>query len=163
MAIFSDRTLFKRSWPQMFGVDRIFDYLTSQGGSYVGMVQVVEVAVAAADLLVGGTKTIFAPAAGESWKVINLWTLGGTNFAAGGDRLLDIKSDTAIYSRIPNASIETLAFARWGDTALPAPGTLADGLVAFTATNPLVAAYQGGATDNATGSVTVRAQILRTA
>lgn len=162
MPAFSDFGTFKRAWPAMIGIDRLYAYFSAQAASNVEMVRTIDTVVASTDLATAGTKALFTPAAGESWKVVNLWTLGGTNFAAGGDRLIDIKSSTSIYSRIPNASIETLAFARWGDTALPAPGTLADALVAFTLANPLIAAYQGGASDHASGSVTIRAQIVRT-
>ncbi len=165
MALFSDRDVWKRFCPSMYGVDRLFDYFTAEGASHVGMIRYEKAVIAATALASAAVVTIFTPAAGESWALRDLKIGPGalTNFAAGGDRLLDIKSDTNIFSRIPNASLETLVAAAWGATALPFPATPAHGDALITAAAPLVAAHQGGSADHASGSITILAVLQRTA
>lgn len=163
MAQFSDRPTFDRKWPPMMGAARIFEYLTAQGASHVGMLKAFEVTVAHGDLATAGVKTLVAPGTGEEWKLRTLFLLGPfTNFAAGGNRLLSIYSTTTIYSVVPNATLESLAAARWGETALPFPATAAWATTSFTSANPLVAAYSGGTTDHDAGSLVLQGIVERT-
>ena len=162
MAIFSDVEEFLRAWPSGYGTKDIHAYLAAQGASHVGMVKGFSVTVAHSDVALAATKTLVAPAAGETWRLHTLFLLGPfTNFHSGGDRLLAIKSGTAIYSVIPNATLESLAAARWGDTALPFPATAAWGTTAFSYANPLVAAYSGGTTDHSAGSLVLQGLVER--
>ncbi len=162
MALFSDFATFKDKWPPMMGIPRIWEYFRDQGASHVGMVKGFSVTVAHTDLATAGVKTLVAPATGETWRLHTLFLLGPfTNFSAGGNRLLSIYSSTAIYSVVPNATLETLAAARWGETALPFPTTAAWGTTAFSAANPLVAAYSGGTTDHDAGSLVLQGLVER--
>ena len=162
MALFSDFATFQNKWPPQMGVRRIWEYFQAQGDSYVGMVKGFSVTVAHGNLATAGVKTLVAPATGETWRLHTLFLLGPfTNFSAGGNRLLSIYSSTAIYSVVPNATLETLAAARWGETALPFPTTAAWGTTAFSAANPLVAAYSGGTTDHDAGSLVLQGLVER--
>lgn len=163
MALFESWDRFSRSWPDMMGLKGMFDYLYGEGQSHVGRIRYVKAVVASTDVALAATPAIFTPAAGEEWALRDLKIGPGalTNFAAGGDRLLDIKSSTNIFTRIPNASLETLVAAAWGGTALPFPATPAHGDATITAAAPLVVAYQGGTTDHASGSITLLACLER--
>ena len=59
------------------------------------------------------------------------------------------------------ATLESLAAARWGETALPFPATAAWGTTAFSYANPLVAAYSGGTTDHSAGSLVLQGLVER--
>lgn len=162
MAIFSDLEEFLRAWPQGYGAKDVHAYLAAQGASHVGMVKGFSVTVAHTDLATAGVKTLVQPAAGETWRLQTLFLLGPfTNFSAGGSRLLAVKSDTAVYSLIPNATLESLAAARWGETALPFPATASWGTTAFSYANPLVAAYSGGSADHDAGSLVLQGLVER--
>ncbi|MGE0723262.1 MAG: hypothetical protein AB7O45_02745 [Alphaproteobacteria bacterium] len=164
MAIHSDIEVFLKACPPMVGARTLADYFKAQGASYVGLMRSFSVTVAHTDLATAGTKTLFAPAADETWRLHTLFLLGPfTNFSAGGDRLCDVKSDTNIYSRIPNATLESLAAAAWGATGLPFPGTAAHGTALITYAAPLLAAYQGGSTDHNAGSMVLQGLVERVA
>lgn len=162
MPMFDDLDEFLRAWPTGYGAKDIQAYLAAQAASHTGLVKGFSVTVAHTDVATAGVKTLVAPAAGETWRLHTLFLLGPfTNFHSGGDRLLAIKSDTAIYSVIPNATLESLAAARWGETALPFPATAAWGTTAFSYANPLVAAYSGGTTDHSAGSLVLQGLVER--
>lgn len=162
MPMFDDVDEFLRAWPPGFGAKDVHAYLAAQAASHVGMVKGFSVTVAHTDLATAGVKTLVQPAAGETWRLQTLFLLGPfTNFSAGGNRLLSVYSSTAIYSAIPNATLETLAAARWGDTGLPFPATAAWGTTAFSYANPLVAAYSGGTTDHDAGSLVLQGLVER--
>lgn len=78
---------------------------------------------------------------------------GGTNFGAGGDRLLDLTDGTTVYTQIANADLESAPAAtlRWGAAKVPfLTGTAA---TPTTAGDDLVFEYSGGASDHTTGSI----------
>lgn len=94
----------------------------------------------------------------DSWKVREVFLSGdGTNFNAGGDRLINIQdtSGTIIFTVIPEATLESLAAARWGDTGTPYPATASDLFAGSTAGENIIAKYSGGATDYTSGSLTI--------
>gem|GEM_PF-3244448 len=125
----------------------------------------VDVAVAHSDLASAATKTLLAALAGQQVRIRNMrLSGGGTNFSGGGgDRDISIQdsSGTVVYSVIPAATAQSLAFSRWGDTGLPAPATAADHEAPTTAGEALVATYAGGATDYTAGSLTLSLELER--
>lgn len=129
----------------------------------------VEAVLDASTLDSAGTETILTAGSGDRFKIRDMMLLGGgTNFAAGGDRNIEIKDATTgtSYSIIPNAQIESLpsTTSRWGETALPFPGTASNQNVATGSGENLVAQYQGGTTDHSgTGSLTVMIQLEKVA
>ena len=126
-----------------------------RGGDITRGLEVFETVVGQAALAGAGTVILLDAAAGEQWKVRELWLSGaGTNFS-GGDRLLDIKEGTTVYSTIPAATLQALAAARWGDTGMPFPATAAHLTTATAAGADIVAQYSGGATDYTAGSLTI--------
>lgn len=163
MPAFSNIDQFRRAHPMgQFGETEIGQFLKEQMASYVDMIKAFSVTVAFGDLATAGVKTLFAPAADEQWRLMTLHLLGPfTNFSSGGDRLCDVKSGTNIFSRIPNATLESLAAAAWGATGLPFPGTAAHGTALITYAAPLVAAYQGGSTDHDAGSMVLQGLVYR--
>lgn len=121
----------------------------------IGDVAIYETTVAFSDVASAGEKILLDAAAGEQWKIRDMiHTGGGTNFT-GGNRNLDIKSGSTIYSEIPHAALNSLAAARWGDADLPFPATATDMNTATAAGVDLVAAYTGGTTDDTAGSFTM--------
>lgn len=122
-----------------------------------GAVQVFETTVGQAALATGGTVVLLDSSAAQQWKVREIYLSGdGTNFSGGGgDRDLDIKEGTTIYSTIPAATLQALAIARWFDTGVPAPATAAHFTTASAAGADIVAAYSGGAADYTAGSLTI--------
>jgi hypothetical protein len=162
MPLFSDLNAFRRALPFQFGVKKAWEYFQAQGDSYIGRLRGFSVTVGFADVATAGSKTLFAPATGETWRLHTLFLLGPfTNFSAGGDRLLSIKAGTPVYSVIPNATLESLAAARWGETALPFAATAAHGSAAIAAATPLVALYSGGTTDHDAGSLVLQGIVER--
>lgn len=114
-----------------------------------------ETTVGQAALVSTGTVTLLNAVTGEQWKVREIFLSGdGTNFS-GGDRLLDIKEGTRIYSEIPAATLQSLAVARWGDAGTPFPVTALDLTTATALGQDIVAQYSGGATDYTAGSLTI--------
>ena len=106
--------------------------------------------------MIAGTVTLLNAVTGEQWKIREIFLSGaGTNFNGGGDRLLDIKEGTTIYSTIPAATLQTLAAARWGDTGVPFPATASHLTTATALGADVVAQYSGGATDYTAGSLTI--------
>lgn len=128
-----------------------------RGGDITRGLEVFETTVGQAALASAGTVILLNAAAGEQWKVRELWLSGaGTNFSGGGgDRLLDIKEGTTIYSTIPAATLQALAAARWGDAGLPFPATAAHLTTATAVGADIVAQYSGGTADYTAGSLTI--------
>ena len=131
----------------------------------VGEQKVFETVVGQAALASAGTVILLDANAGEQWKIREIFLSGaGTNFSGGGgDRLLDIKEASKVYSTIPAATLQTLAVARWGDTGTPFPATASDLTIATAAGADLVAQYSGGTTDYTAGSLTLIVTAERTA
>ena len=127
----------------------------------------LETTVLASDLDGGGSTIIRIAATGEQFKCREIFlSADGTNFAAGGDRNIAIQdsSGTIIWSIIPNATIESLADGRWGDTEVPMPATASDFFAASTAGENIVAKYSGGTTDHSgTGSLKIMTLLEKTA
>ncbi len=135
------------------------------GKPIVGRVAVFETTVGQAALASGGTVKLLDALSGERWKLREIYLSGaGTNFSGGGgDRLLRIGDGTAIWSVVPAATLQSLAAARWGDTGVPFPATVADFTLASVAGTNITAAYSGGATDYTAGSCTIVIVAERTA
>lgn len=119
---------------------------------YPGKIERFEAAVNQASLSGAGQVVLLDAAAGEQWKIMEIMISGtGTNFS-GGDRLLDIKQDTTVYSTITTTLLQTLASTRWGGTGLPLPTDL----FAQTASGQdVIAQYSGGLTDYTAGECTI--------
>jgi parallel beta-helix repeat protein len=124
-----------------------------------GNILTTEVTVAYTDLASAASKTLVAALSGARFKVRNIvLSGGGTNFSGGGgDRLMAIQdsSGTTIWSVVPAATMQSLAFSRWGDTGVPAPGTAAHLTAQSVAGEALVAKYSGGTLDYTAGSLTL--------
>jgi hypothetical protein len=86
---------------------------------------------------------------------------GGTNFSGGGgNRLGQVTDTTTVYSVIPAASLQTLANATWGATALPFPASAAINTLT-TAGADLLFQYSGGTTDYSAGSIVISGVVER--
>ena len=129
----------------------------------------VDVAVTAT-LLDAGTRTgkayvIQSPGPGKQYKIREVILVGGgTNFAAGGDRLLSLTDATTVWTTVANADLEAAPAASlpWGNAKVPMlTGTSNTASVAGTR---IYFAYSGGTTDHsATGSITFSVGLERTA
>lgn len=126
----------------------------------------VEVTVSQADLASGAAKTLVAAITGGRFKIRDIKLSGaGTNFSGGsGDRDIAIQDESGnvIWSVIPAATAQSLAFARWGDTGLPAPATASHLTAEGTAGEAIVATYSGGTNDYTAGSLTLLIEYERT-
>jgi hypothetical protein len=114
----------------------------------------VSVTVTAAALAGGANVPLIVGAAGQQYRLSDIMmSSGGTNFSGGGgDRNLSITDGTTVYTVIPAASLQTLANARWGSTAIPYPA--AAGVSTLTVAGQNVRAiYSGGTADYTAGSV----------
>ena len=123
-----------------------------------------DVACGQAALASGGSVTLYTSGTAKQYKISGLWlNSGGTNFSGGGgDRLGQVTDGTTVYSVIPAASLQTLANATWGATALPFPASAAINTSTAAAAN-LVFKYSGGAADYTAGSVVVSGLLQRVA
>jgi hypothetical protein len=123
-----------------------------------------DITVGQAALAAGGSVTLVDSSLTKQYKVRNLQiNRGGTNFSGGGgDRLGQVTDGTTVYSVIPAASLQTLANAQWGATALPNPASAAIN-TSTVAGADLVFKYSGGTTDYTAGSVVVSGLIQRVA
>ncbi len=115
----------------------------------------VDVTVTAALLDAAGSVNVIAGVAGDQYKVRDVRLIGGgTSFAAGGDRLIDLTDGTTVYTTIANADIESAPAATlaWGNAKVPFLTGTADTSTASAAA--LRFQYSGGTTDHsATGSI----------
>lgn len=123
-----------------------------------------DVTIGQAALASAGSVTLYASSGSNQYKIRYLQAnSGGTNFSGGGgNRLLQITDNTTVYSVIPAASLQTLANAQWGVTALPNPASAAIN-TSTTAGASLVAKYSGGTTDYTAGSVVISGILERVA
>jgi hypothetical protein len=124
-------------------------------GVTLSPVKWVDVAATAALLDGAGTVNVIAGVAGDQYKIRDIRLVGGgTNFGAGGDRLIDLTDGTTIWTRIANADIEAAPAAtlEWGNAKVPfLTGTSNTASVAGQAIRFV---YSGGAADHTTGSIT---------
>jgi hypothetical protein len=103
-----------------------------------------------------GKVEVIAAVAGDQWKVRNVILVGGgTNFGAGGDRLLSLTDGTTVYTTIANADLESAPAASLmlGNAKVPfLTGTIDTKTVAGA---QLYFQYSGGtpATPHTTGSI----------
>jgi hypothetical protein len=114
----------------------------------------VDVTVTAAILDAAGNVPVIAGVAGDQYKVRGVRLVGGgTNFGAGGDRLIDLTDGTTVYTTIANADIESAPAAtlEWGNTKVPFLTGTSDTATASAAA--LRFQYSGGTTDHTTGSI----------
>jgi len=96
------------------------------------------------------------------YKVRNIILVGGgTNFGAGGNRLLDLTDGTTVYTTIPNADLEAAPAASlpWGNAKVPFLTGKSN--VKTVAGADLVFKYSGGTTDHTTGSITFSIEVER--
>lgn len=144
-----------REWAQWFELilKRTGD---STGKPVIGNVVAYQTTVAFGDVASAASKALITAKSGEQWKIREIVLSGaGTNFDAGGDRLLSITDGTTTWSVIPVATLKSLAVARWGDAGVPFPATATHLTTASVAGTNISAKYSGGATDYTAGSLTV--------
>lgn len=125
-------------------------------GVVISPLKWVDVAATAALLDGAGTAPVIAGVAGDQYKIREVVLVGGgTNFGAGGDRLISLTDGTTVWTTIANADIEAAPAAslRWGDVKVPfLTGTSNTASVAGQA---IRFAYSGGTTDHGgVGSIT---------
>ena len=119
--------------------------------------------VCSAALLDGALSVVVqAGNAAYQYKVRDIKLVGGgTNFGAGGNRLLDLTDGTTVYTQIANADLETAPTAGlpWGNAKVP----LLTGVqnTKTVAGADLVFKYSGGTTDHTTGSITFQVCVER--
>lgn len=115
----------------------------------------VDVTVTAALLDAGGNVPVLAGVTGDQYKVRDIILHGGgTSYAAGGNRLIDLTDGTTVYTTIANADIEAAPAAslNWGNAKVPFLTGTSDTKTASGAA--LRFQYSGGTTDHsATGSI----------
>ena len=124
-------------------------------GVVLSPIKWVDVAVTAALLDAAGTVNVIAGVAGDQYKIREIRLVGGgTNFGAGGDRLIDLTDGTTIWTTIANADIETAPATTldWGNAKVPYLTGTSD---AASASNAAIRfQYGGGTTDHGgTGSI----------
>ena len=131
----------------------------------VGAVRYVDVVCTAALLDSAGKITVVAGETGKQFKIRDIVLVGGgTNFAAGGNRLLDLTDATTVWTTFANADLEAAPAAslRWGDTKVPFLTSKSN--TASVAGARIYFAYSGGTTDHsATGSITFSVGLERVA
>jgi hypothetical protein len=123
-----------------------------------------DVTVGQAALAAGGSVSLQASSGAKQYKIRSLQlNSGGTNFSGGGgDRLGSVTDGTTVYSVIPAATMQTLANAQWGATALPNPASAAIN-TSTAAGAALVFKYSGGTTDYTAGSLVISGIVQRVA
>lgn len=115
----------------------------------------VDVTVTAALLDAAGSVNVIAGVTGDQYKVRDIRLVGGgTNFGAGGDRLINLTDGTTVWTTIANADIETAPSATlsWGNAKVPFLTGTSD---TASASNAAIRfQYSGGTTDHGgTGSI----------
>lgn len=125
----------------------------------------VDVTVTAALLDSAGSVNVIAGVAGDQYKIRNVRLVGGgTNFGAGGDRLIDLTDGTTVWTTIANADIESAPSATldWGNAKVPYLTGTSDTASASAAA--IRFQYSGGTTDHGgTGSIKFSVQIEKVA
>lgn len=131
----------------------------------VGRVFYVDVVCTAALLDSAGKITVAAAETGKQYKIRDIILVGGgTNFGAGGDRLLSLTDGTTVWTTIANADLETAPSASlpWGNAKVPMLTGTSN--TASTAGARIWFAYSGGTTDHSgTGSITFSVGLERVA
>jgi hypothetical protein len=115
----------------------------------------VDVTVTAALLDAAGNVPVIAGVTGDQYKIRNVRLVGGgTNFGAGGDRLISLTDGTTVWTTIANADIESAPSATldWGNSKVPFLTGTSD---TASASNAAIRfQYSGGTTDHSgTGSI----------
>ncbi len=115
----------------------------------------VDVTATAALLDAAGTVNVIAGVAGDQYKLRDIRLVGGgTNFGAGGDRLINLTDGTTVWTQIANADIEAAPAATlaWGNAKVPFLTGTSD--TASVAGQAIRFVYSGGTTDHGgTGSI----------
>lgn len=124
-------------------------------GVQMSTVKWVDVTVTAALLDGAGTVPVIAGVTGDQYKIRHIRLVGGgTNFAAGGDRLISLTDGTTVWTTIANADIESAPAATldWGNAKVPFLTGTSD---TASASNAAIRfQYSGGTTDHSgTGSI----------
>lgn len=123
-------------------------------GLFAGNMNWVDVACPATLLDGAGIVPVVVGAGTDQYKVRDIRLVGGgTNFGAGGDRLLDLTDGTTVWTTIANADLETAPAAtlEWGNAKVPFLTGKSD--VASAAGSTIGFKYSGGAADHTTGSI----------
>ena len=115
-----------------------------------------DVTVGQAALAAGGAVALITSSGAKQYKIRSLQlNSGGTNFSGGGgDRLGQVTDGTTVYSVVPAATMQSLANAQWGVTALPNPAAAAINTSTAAGAN-LSFKYSGGTTDYTAGSLVI--------
>ena len=125
-------------------------------GIALGLMKWVDVVVTAAALDSAGTKVVVTGAGADQYKIRDIILVGGgTSFAAGGNRLIDLTDGTTVWTQIANADIEAAPSASlpWGNSKVPMLTGTSN--TASVAGSTIRFQYSGGTTDHsATGSIT---------
>ena len=114
----------------------------------------VDVTVTAALLDSAGTVNVIAGVTGDQYKIRDVRLVGGgTNFGAGGNRLIDLTDGTTVWTQIANADIESAPTATltWGNAKVPFLTGTSD--TASASGQAIRFVYSGGTTDHSTGSI----------
>jgi hypothetical protein len=131
------------------------DAITYKGdGVTLSKFKWVTVTCTAALLDGAGTVPVIVGGTGDQYKIREIKLIGGgTNFGAGGDRLLDLTDGTTVWTTVPNTNLETAPAAtlRWGTTAVPFLTGTSD--TASAAAGTIRFQYSGGSADHTTGSI----------
>ncbi len=124
-------------------------------GVTMGQLAWYDITVAASVLDSAGTQDVIAGVAGDQYKIRDIVLVGGgTNYGAGGDRLIDLTDGTTVWTTIANADIETAPSAslKWGNAKVPLLTGTSD--TKSVAGQAIRFVYSGGGTDHSvTGSI----------
>lgn len=123
-------------------------------GVVISSMKWVDVTVTAALLDGAGTANVIAGVAGDQYKIRDVRLVGGgTNFGAGGDRLIDLTDGTTVWTQIANADIETAPTVTlpWGNAKVPFLTGTSD--TASASNQAIRFVYSGGTSDHTTGSI----------
>lgn len=126
----------------------------------------VDVAVTAALLDGAGAANVIVPInATDQYKIRNITLVGGgTNFGAGGDRLISLTDGTTVWTTIANADIEAAPAASLMMGNAKVPFLTGTSNVASAAGATIAFKYSGGTTDHGgVGSITFSVQLEKVA
>lgn len=123
-----------------------------------------DVTVNQAALASAGSVVLFSGSGAIQYRIKELFlNSGGTNFSGGGgDRLGQVTDGTTVFSVVPAATMQSLANARWGSTAVPFPASAPIDTKTAAGAN-LVFKYSGGTTDYTAGSLVISGTLERIA
>jgi hypothetical protein len=126
------------------------DSVTYKGdGVTLSQLKWVTVTMTAALLDAAGNVAVIAGVAGDQYKIRHIKLVGGgTNYGAGGDRLIDLTDGTTVWTTIANADIEAAPAATldWGNAKVPFLTGTSDTASASAAA--IRFQYSGGTTDH---------------